>query len=150
MSQDALVPAAPVATWSLGARKSAPTEPHPGQGIADQTRHLRATRCRQCRAPVLTGLNDVVCAFMVAIDPAPISAIGEVLATLAGRQTMTLDLSTGLHLTRRGGHQITARPAGTRGIDVYVEHLCGAAPLPSLPTAFPPRTTATATDTCPF
>lgn len=123
--------------------------PHIAQWLADQSQHLRAERCHQCRADTLRGLDDMWAAGPIEVDPTPLSAIGEALALLAGRRTVACEHWHGLRFTRRRHWQITSRPAGTRGLDIYAEHRCGADPLPTIPSAFTPPTTSTDVE-CPF
>lgn len=113
------------------------TRTHPAQDLADQTRHIHARWCRSCKAPVLRGLHDLRCAFDIEVDPGPLSALGEALALLAGRRTFSCEVYSGLRFTGcRDASRITSRPAGTRRLDVYASHLCGATPLPSIPSNF--------------
>lgn len=152
MNQDALIPADPQpATINLGQRRPRHTETHPAQHLANQTRHIQATRCRTCSAPTLRGLDDLWAAGLITVDPTPLTPLGEALATLANRHTVALEPFQGLRFTRRGHHQILGRPAGTGLFDVYPEHHCDATPLPTLPSRFPaPTPTSDVEDVCPF
>lgn len=152
MTQDALIPATPKpVTINLNQHRPRNTETHPAQHLADRTRHIQATRCRNCGAPTLRGLNDLHAAGLITVDPTPLSPLGEALATLANRKTVALEPYGGLRFTRRGHHQITGRPAGTGLFDVYATHQCGSPALPSLPSKFPAPTPASVVDdVCPF
>ena len=150
MTQDALIPAAPQpANTNLNPRTRRPAAPHVAQSIADQTRHIQAERCRQCRADVLRGLDDMWAAGPIEVDPTPLSPLGEALALLAGRRTIACEHWHGLRFTRRSHWQITSRPAGTFRGDVYASHLCGAPALPSIPSTFTPPAISTDVE-CPF
>lgn len=152
MTQDALIPAAPQpANIAPNPRTRRLLGPHVAQWLADQTRHIQAERCPDCRADILRGLNDTVAASSIDVDPTPLSALGEALAILAGRSTVACESwgGSGARFTRRGHHQITSRPAGTFRGDVYATHLCGSTPLPSIPSTFA-KPAARTDDTCPF
>lgn len=137
MTQDALIPTAPQpAGINLNPRTRRPAVAHVAQWLADQTRHIQAERCRQCRADTLRGLDDMWAAGPIEVDPTPLSALGEALALLAGRRTIACEHWHGLRFTRRSHWQITSRPAGTFRGDVYASHLCGAPALPSIPSNF--------------
>ncbi|QXT62742.1 hypothetical protein [Tessaracoccus palaemonis] len=115
-----------------------PRTVHPAQHL--DSRAIRATWCRTCKAPILHGPNDVLAAFDTDVDPLPLSAVGELTALLQGRRTVALErYGASLHLRRRGRHEITSRPAGTRRIDVLATHQCDAEPLPTIATQFPAR-----------
>lgn len=78
--------------------------------------------CRTCRRMVLYGLDADVCALSVTADPAPITALGETVALLAGRATYHLAAAAG----RRQLHYRDAWAIeGERKSPVVAEHRCG-------------------------
>lgn len=93
-------------------------------------RAAKARRCR-CREYVLAGLDGDRCAFPVAVDPDPLSRLGEAVALVAGRSTYSLRMLSGrLELDHRNHFEIRGEVARTNlRHDVLVRHTCG---LPSL------------------
>lgn len=93
-------------------------------------RNARPDHCRDCKAPILTGLDEDLCAVVAWADPIALSRLGEATARIAGRQTYWLRRNgQKLYLTRRPFYVIKAFPAGTRGPqcgDVIPAHVCGA------------------------
>ena len=94
---------------------------------------------------MLVGLDEDSAAFTARCDPEPVSALGEALALLGGRQSYELAAHTsGLRLTYRTARTIKARPAGSvpdRGgalFDVVVSHACRSPPKPGLPSVHKP------------
>ena len=132
MSQDALIP---TPGFELGAPK--PTRrparpPHPSLHVA--SRHpdgIRATWCRVCRQPILTGMDDLACALPARVDPTPLTPLGELLAQLGDLDTYELRAGRPTRLIRRLAADITARPAEGAGrrrhdtYDVLAAHRCG-------------------------
>jgi hypothetical protein len=106
-----------------------------GAGNPDRIgRQVRATVCRTCHAPTLTGLDNDMCAGVAHADPTPLSPLGEALALLGGRNTYTLHQASGrLELQIRDQWQIQGSPAGTRH-DVLPAHTCEAVDLPGAPS----------------
>ncbi len=106
------------------------------KGLWDQdgvSRAARARRCKGCRRYVLVGLDGDRCALPVAVDPEPLSALGEAAALLTGRTTYRLAfLSSRLELDARDRYQIRGDAAGRTGPqhDVLAAHACGTTPLP--------------------
>src|SRR5262245_8937193 len=94
------------------------------------SRRARATFCRSCGAGILLGLDAPMAGVAVAVDPTPISALGEALALLDSRTTYSLHWSDHYELHRRDQYSIAAKPAGTNAYDILAEHKCGSAPLP--------------------
>lgn len=114
-------------------------------------RHLKAGRCRACRAPILRGLDEDLCALRAETDPTPLAPLGEAMALLAGRKTYDLARDLGnWQLTRRGRWRI----AGTRtGVDIVPAHRCHDHTLdpfaiPTIHTS--PTATPTAADQAPY
>jgi hypothetical protein len=99
------------------------------------TRRARVRTCDRCGDVALVALDDDMCAFEVAADPHPLTALGEAMALLEQRRTFELTKSAGgYQLDRRGPGQITGRPAGTTPrADVLAEHRCR---TPDPPPAF--------------
>lgn len=95
------------------------------------SRAARARRCRDCRRYVLTGLDADRCALPVAVDPDPLSVLGEATAILAGKTTFALRFLSGrLELDHRGHFELRSPP---RRLDVLAGHACGQPSLGSLP-----------------
>ena len=130
--------------------------PHPLLHLASKgPRGVRASWCRVCGVPILSGLDADVCAFYVKVDATPLDATGEMLALLSDppRTTYQIDrLGHSPRLTRRRAFDITTNPAGPRADlktwDVLPAHRCGA-PLPAIPSNFPEALEAI-TNECPF
>ena len=94
-------------------------------------------RCRTCKAQILEGLDEDVCAFRATVDPDPLTPLGEALALIADRRTYELRRhSRGWALWHRDRWQITGRVAGSKYL-VVADHQCHTAKLPTIPT--PPR-----------
>lgn len=105
-------------------------------------RAAQAAACRRCGRPTMRGLDadgPNGAAVAVAVDVAPLSAAGELLALLAGRTTFALVWFAGrgrYEIDRRGPIDISAHPPGTVvNCDVVAEHKCHAEPLDVLKTA---------------
>lgn len=152
MSQQPLIPATPTARPA--ARRTTAT-PHPGQhleGPISSWRDAKTTWCPSCKAPVIRGPNDSMCAFTVAVDLTPLDVVGEAIAWLTGRRTHTLQVGAGRPtLTRRNRWTIPAMPPGGGKWDVLAEHHCNAGQLPTMTTTFPaPAEMETLTDECPY
>lgn len=127
------------------------------EGTKPKGRSAGMERCSKCKAPVVAGLDEDVCAFRAHVDPQPLGPLGEALARLAGRGTYDLERA-GLEwrLTRRTRWVIQARPPGHQGrgaADVVAEHRCHHEHLPGTPTRWgvgPTSPTADAFDHPPF
>lgn len=88
---------------------------------------IHAARCPSCRAVTLDGH-----------DPHPLAPLGEALAWVADRPTVTVVRATdGWTLAPRTATEIQAMPPGL--CDVLATHVCGAARLPGLASAHAPR-----------
>ena len=138
--QDALIPAPNASVDSIlagaGRRPRGPRQPKPGHPLEHlATKHpdgVRATWCTTCKAPILTGLDDVVCAFDARTDVVPLSPLGEALARIGGLVTYELRTGKPPRIVRRTAWMILARPAGatTRrahaAYDVVAAHRCQA------------------------
>lgn len=93
------------------------------------TRRAQPRRCRDCRAPVLTGLDADRCSLRADVDPRPLTALGELLAQLEDRRTYALCSDSGrLVLNYRDAGRLAHNPAGTGRFDVMAEHRCGSTP----------------------
>ncbi len=133
MSQDALIPTP--RGLELGAPKTArrPAKPpHPSPHVASKHPDgVRASWCRDCRQPILTGLDDLACALPARVDPTPLTPLGELLAKLGDLDTYELRAGRPTRLIRRLAADITARPAEGAGrrrhdtYDVLAAHRCG-------------------------
>lgn len=118
---------------------------HPAEHLASHKhRGVRAGWCA-CGAPILRGLDDDVCALTVVVDPTPLTATGEAIARIQGRQTFEIRVRNGLHhLASRNASAIQRKPPGTKAwviglIDVVAEHACHSFPLPSQPSVHSPK-----------
>lgn len=89
------------------------------------TRRARIRTC-SCKADVLIGLDSDVAALEVTCDPCPLSRLGEALALLDGRRTLTLRREgRGWVLDWRDAHEITSAPAASQQRrDVVRQHRC--------------------------
>jgi len=98
-----------------------------------------AQYCRQCRAPILIGLDQDQAAIQVTVTATPLTPLGEALHQLAGTPTYALTRHGrhGIKLTRRRADNITQQPAGSPRIDVLPAHQCQ--PPPLLPEAYADR-----------
>ena len=136
MTQAALIPAAPATpptTSDVLAQKATRRpnrQPHPYLHLAsNHPRGVRARWCQDCRAPILTGVDEDWCAGTVHVDTTPLSAIGEVTCLLGGRRTYSLDGEPARLTTRKAG-RIGMQPAGKprrtwHKYDVLPAHQCG-------------------------
>jgi hypothetical protein len=102
--------------------------------------------CRGCGAQVLQGLDDDTCALPAAVDPQPISVLGEAAAVLAGRDTYDLWGRARVELDYRDAVRI----AWPRAWPVLAAHTCGAPPLPADPTVPRHARRPAVSDTPPF
>jgi len=90
------------------------------------TRAARARRCRTCRQYVLAGLDADRCALPVAVDPDPLSRLGEAAALIGGRTTYSLRFLSGrLELDHRGQFEIRGEAGSEIRHDVLAGHVCG-------------------------
>ena len=142
MTQQALIPeTAP--TSSTPRRRGRFLGPNPyGWTCPSGWRGATAQYCRQCRAPILVGLDQDQAAIQVTVTATPLSPLGEALHQLAGTPTYTLTRHGrhGIKLTRRRADNITQQPAGSPRIDVLPAHQCQPPPLP--PEAYTARAVA--------
>ena len=116
------------------------------------TRHARVRRCRRCRVPVVSGLDDVVMADAVDVDPAPLGALAEAAALLRGCTTYDLARRAGkLVIDRRTVYEIQGWPPGTRrNVDVVKAHECGVQPQGLIGSTIEARRRYVLTDDPPF
>ncbi len=82
---------------------------------------LQAVRCPRCKAAVARGWSAEVCAFLVLVDPVPLTPLGEFEALLAGLWTYTAWRVGGVRVDLRTANRRTHRLAH----DVWPEHRCG-------------------------
>ena len=82
---------------------------------------VRAIRCPRCRAAVARGWSAEICAFLVLIDPVPLTPLGEFEALLDGIPTYTAWRVGGVRVDLRTAARRTQRLAH----DVWPEHRCG-------------------------
>lgn len=100
-------------------------------------RNARPTRHR-CGAVVLVGLDDDLCALQAVVDPAPLTAAGELAAVLTGRWTYRADAAPDgrrVQLVRRDRWNMRTPPSQ---VPVLAEHRCGLQ-LSLAPPAAPPQ-----------
>jgi hypothetical protein len=90
-------------------------------------RRARVRTCRGCSNTVLIGLDGDTCALVVEADPVPLSPLGEALALIEGRRTVTLSREGGRYvLGIRYDLMIEAHAAGTQlNTDILRSHRCG-------------------------
>ena len=139
MTQEPLIPAGVddiLAT--AGRRPRRPRTPKPAHPYAHlATKHpdgIRATWCHDCKAPILTGLDELACALQARVDHTPLTPLGEALARIAGQQTYEIRAGKPPRIVRRNATTITSRPAGATGkphYDVVTTHTC----TPTVPDA---------------
>lgn len=114
-----------------------------GDGVLDKatrlTRTLKPRRCPDCGTDTLAALDDL--GLPTHVDPAPITNLAEVVASLTDRATYGLDHG---ELYHRDHWHIRGRPADVA--TVHAAHVCGQ-PLPSKPT---PATAGAAPTQPPF
>lgn len=114
------------------------------------TRKARARYCRTCGHLTVAGLAGDIAAVTAHCDLTPLSPLGEALAVIADRYTCSLRRAgAGLELDLRDSFHM-ATPAGTGPYDVLAQHVCGAPPLPSLPTNLALASPSKETTECPF
>jgi hypothetical protein len=107
-------------------------QPNPYQHLTNPTpRGIRATWCRNCRTPIITGPDADYCAAIINADTQPLTPLGEILATLNNHTTYTLRTPFGqsARLTRRTASEIRRFPADNpqrpwHQYDVLTEHQC--------------------------
>ncbi|MCW2767626.1 MAG: hypothetical protein JWO11_3585 [Nocardioides sp.] len=112
------------------------------------SRAARATRCRQCRAHILTALDGDVAAMPTRVTNQEIDEMGEFLAISLGIPTYTLRRAG--HATKGAVWHIDGRNQseikGPRRYAVMAQHQCGVhlppAVRPVLPDAAPTRAPA--------
>lgn len=124
------------------------------QRIADTTgldprlgRRARAGACRGCSAPVIRGLDEDMCAFLVEADPHRLTPLGELQAALTGRATFTLG-GRPPQLLHRDRNRI--RGNSPELVVVLAEHKCGAVPLDAYPDEPPAAIRTKGSDVPPF
>ena len=91
------------------------------------SRNARGRPCRDCGVYVLAGLDADRCAGTAHIDPTPLSALGEAMALVAGRDTYLLRREgPGFRIDHRHRWNIAALPAGSPGQrgDIVSAHAC--------------------------
>lgn len=92
------------------------------QGVS---RRARIRHCRDCGLAVLAGFDADLCARTVAVDPHPLTALGEAMAHIGGRYTVALHRGARDELDARTEGRISHAPAGSGRFDVLAEHRCG-------------------------
>lgn len=100
-------------------------------GPGGTTRRARPRRCK-CRALILTGLDHrTTCALERLVDPDPLTPLGEALALVEGRYTVSLNTEGGSYvLNERYDLQIESWPASTqKDEDILRQHRCNTPPV---------------------
>lgn len=101
-------------------------------GTPTRGRGAKAAKCIVCKADVIAGFDEDVCARAVVVDPHPLSELGEALALIEGRSSYRLaPQGKGMALWVRDHWQI----AGTGASDtvwVFTDHKCHSAPFPGV------------------
>lgn len=117
-------------------------------------RGARADRCRDCRRPVLRGLDADRAALAAVVDPHEIDAMGELIAKRIG--LMTYNLSPGYSSKGIRRWELSPRAAcmieAPRRTAVLVAHRCGLAIPPAAVTFLSPtpRPACSVSDAPPF
>lgn len=101
---------------------------------------------RACGQPTITALTGDRCGYIVCVDAALLSAVGEVAALTAGRHTY---LARGRYLDPRDRWNISGRPPG-HDRPVHVEHDCTPIPGTWLLSALPIPAPTILTSEVPF
>jgi hypothetical protein len=98
-------------------------------GVMDErgnTRRARARICQRCHAKVIVGFDADRAATLAIAEPTPLTALGEVLALVAGRQTWALEDRGRMELNYRDAWRISSTPAESRPTALVLpEHRCG-------------------------
>jgi len=102
-------------------------------------------RVHPCHQPILAGLDANRCALSVAVDPYPLTPMGEVWALQSGRRTYALLWGA---LERRDAWTIPGHPPSP-GLPVMAEHVCES-PIPMEHRAPPTPPRPTPADKEPF
>jgi hypothetical protein len=94
------------------------------------------SHCRDCDAPVWTGLDADMCALVVTLDPAPLDSAGEALVLATGGASYELWHAGGRsEIVHRGPGRWCWRTADASSKAVLAGHVCGRArPLVIIPT----------------
>lgn len=99
------------------------------------TRNARNSRCQACKRSTVIGIDRDFGGMAVECDSAPLSAIGELAATILGRATYDLHPHGGRwRIDRREYWHMRDTPPGSPCNDVLVWHDCDAPALDSIPT----------------
>lgn len=114
-----------------------------GTMIDGVTRSARIQTCKRCGRTVIRGFTEEPCSILATCDLAPLSNLGEAIATLQDR--MTFDLTyrgSRLELDLRESDHIQGSPPEDPGwyrarSDVLAAHRCNTAPLPSIESRIP-------------
>ena len=89
-------------------------------------RAAKAEFCGRCGRSVMVGLNARFGGFEIEADPQPLTAVGEAVALMAGRATVSLAwVGDHYEIDSRDHFRIRGSPAGTNRLDVLVVHDCG-------------------------
>lgn len=96
---------------------------------------MKVSTCQHCGRRIVEAASDDT-GLPHVLDPRPLSGVGEVLAILAGRATFDIRMWGGrLTLGRRDQFRIRGAPAGSKRVDVVVEHECQPDDLPRMRSA---------------
>lgn len=96
------------------------------------TRATASVECRNCRQPILAGVDGRVAGLSAFCDPEPLTRGGELLAVLSGRRTYGVGIGGDLYRRDRWGLRTAVAP-------VLAEHRChDPVPYPWRAPALPP------------
>lgn len=116
-------------------------------------RGARLDTCRDCRRPILVGLDGDRCAVVARADTHEIDALGELLAVRIGTVTYSLAHAYNSEGKRRWilDPRMPAHIEAPRRTAVVAAHRCGMS-IPPSPAPFysPPRRTAAVSEAPPF
>jgi hypothetical protein len=101
-------------------------------GSSTRGRGCRAAKCIVCKADVLVGFDEDVCARAVVADPHPLSELGEALALIEGRRSYRLaKRGEGMALWYRNRWMIQGEGASDT-VWVLTDHKCHSATFPGV------------------
>jgi hypothetical protein len=118
--------------------------------VTPSRRGVTVAKCRDCKAPILTGLQDDMAAHVVKVNATPLSRMGELAALMLGLRTYELRRhQQTLALWQRDRWQIKGRDPGIK-FDVVTDHVCFPTSLPSMRSVYHTPEKAKDSDECPY
>jgi hypothetical protein len=101
-------------------------------GTPVRGRGAAAAKCIVCKADVIAGFDEDLCARAVVVDPHPLSELGEALALIEGRRSYRLAVrGEGMALWVRNQWQIAGEGASDT-VWVFTDHKCHTVPFPGV------------------